>query len=134
MAITRHFLSISAVNFDFLATKAKSWTPSVHRRWDHNFCRIANDKSNTFYSDFCGIRHFLLKMNWNKIFVESSRHPLCQGRWVLTVLHLQELIKNTEREQLRTISTYYFGGQGKALRPMIAILMARAINYHKERK
>ena len=45
----------------------------------------------------------------------------------------QELIKNTTIEELRTISTYYFGGQGKALRPMVAILMARAINYHKQK-
>ncbi|XP_015124804.1 decaprenyl-diphosphate synthase subunit 1 isoform X2 [Diachasma alloeum] len=45
----------------------------------------------------------------------------------------QELIMNTNVEELKTIATYYFDGQGKALRPMVAILMARAINYHKER-
>ncbi|XP_033213043.1 decaprenyl-diphosphate synthase subunit 1 [Belonocnema kinseyi] len=44
-----------------------------------------------------------------------------------------ELKENTTLEELRTIASYYFGGQGKALRPMVAILMARAINYHKER-
>ncbi|XP_011312130.1 decaprenyl-diphosphate synthase subunit 1 [Fopius arisanus] len=45
----------------------------------------------------------------------------------------QELVMNTNVEELKTIATYYFDGQGKALRPMVAILMARAINYHKER-
>ncbi|KAK0098514.1 hypothetical protein PV326_007581 [Microctonus aethiopoides] len=45
----------------------------------------------------------------------------------------RELIMNTTVEELKTIATYYFDGQGKALRPMVAILMARAINYHKER-
>ncbi|CAH0771613.1 unnamed protein product [Bemisia tabaci] len=42
----------------------------------------------------------------------------------------KELRWNTNQEELHTIATYYFDGQGKALRPMVAILMARAINYH----
>lgn len=42
----------------------------------------------------------------------------------------QELQQNTTEPELKTIATYYFDGQGKALRPMVAILMARAINYH----
>ena len=42
----------------------------------------------------------------------------------------KELVSNTSIEELKTISTYYFGGQGKALRPMIAILLAKAINSH----
>ncbi|XP_063218090.1 all trans-polyprenyl-diphosphate synthase PDSS1 [Bacillus rossius redtenbacheri] len=42
----------------------------------------------------------------------------------------EELQKNTKIPELQSIATYYFGGQGKALRPMVAILMARAINYH----
>ncbi|XP_012283255.1 decaprenyl-diphosphate synthase subunit 1 isoform X2 [Orussus abietinus] len=45
----------------------------------------------------------------------------------------EELAAKTTQDELKTIATYYFGGQGKALRPMVAILMARAINYHKER-
>ncbi|KAG5317783.1 DPS1 synthase, partial [Pseudoatta argentina] len=44
-----------------------------------------------------------------------------------------KLIKNTSLEELQPISTYYFDGQGKAIRPMLTILMARAINYHKGR-
>ncbi|XP_022166167.1 decaprenyl-diphosphate synthase subunit 1 [Myzus persicae] len=42
----------------------------------------------------------------------------------------RELELNTNQDELRTIATYYFDGQGKALRPMVAILMAHAINYH----
>lgn len=45
----------------------------------------------------------------------------------------QKLIKSTNIEELQTIATYYFDGQGKALRPMIAILMARASNYHQQK-
>jgi decaprenyl-diphosphate synthase subunit 1 len=52
----------------------------------------------------------------------TSKSPLCSSA--------QELRRNTTEPELRTIATYYFDGQGKALRPMIAILMARAINYH----
>ncbi|XP_012216105.1 all trans-polyprenyl-diphosphate synthase PDSS1 [Linepithema humile] len=44
-----------------------------------------------------------------------------------------ELINNTTQEELQPISTYYLDGQGKAVRPMLTILMARAINYHKGR-
>ncbi|KAJ9573748.1 hypothetical protein L9F63_008872, partial [Diploptera punctata] len=42
----------------------------------------------------------------------------------------EELRRNTTIPELQTIATYYFDGHGKALRPMVAILMARAINYH----
>ncbi|XP_025832400.1 decaprenyl-diphosphate synthase subunit 1 isoform X1 [Agrilus planipennis] len=41
-----------------------------------------------------------------------------------------QLRKNTFQKELYDVATYYFDGQGKAIRPMIAILMARAINYH----
>ncbi|XP_044016458.1 all trans-polyprenyl-diphosphate synthase PDSS1-like [Aphidius gifuensis] len=42
----------------------------------------------------------------------------------------KELINNTNVEELKQISTYYFDGHGKAFRPMITILMSRAINCH----
>ncbi|PSN33040.1 Decaprenyl-diphosphate synthase subunit 1, partial [Blattella germanica] len=42
----------------------------------------------------------------------------------------EELLRNTTDPELSTIATYYFDGHGKALRPMMVILMARAINYH----
>lgn len=45
-----------------------------------------------------------------------------------------ELGRNTMQEELRNISMYYFDGQGKAIRPLFAILMARAINYHKDER
>ncbi|XP_023013642.1 decaprenyl diphosphate synthase subunit 1 qless [Leptinotarsa decemlineata] len=40
------------------------------------------------------------------------------------------LRRNTFQDNLYEIATYYFDGHGKALRPMVAILMAKAINYH----
>ncbi|XP_055904334.1 all trans-polyprenyl-diphosphate synthase PDSS1 [Eupeodes corollae] len=42
----------------------------------------------------------------------------------------QILRQSTSQIELETISTYYFDGQGKALRPMVSLLMARAINHH----
>lgn len=42
----------------------------------------------------------------------------------------EALRKNTYQEDLYEIATYYFDGHGKALRPMVSILMAKAMNYH----
>lgn len=56
------------------------------------------------------------------------------GRCEMFFILFQELINNSTQEELHPISTYYFDGQGKAIRPMFTILMARAINYHKGRK
>lgn len=42
----------------------------------------------------------------------------------------EELRMHTNNNQLLSIATYYFDGQGKALRPMVTALMARAINCH----
>lgn len=40
----------------------------------------------------------------------------------------------TKQPELDTIASYYFDGQGKALRPMVTLLMAKAINYHIQNK
>lgn len=40
------------------------------------------------------------------------------------------LRQNTYQDNLYEIATYYFDGHGKAIRPMVSLLMARAINYH----
>lgn len=80
--------------------------------------------------------------NLNKKRTEACRGSFNIHGWIpfhrsksrLRLLLLQVLIRNTTQKELQTIATYYFDGKGKALRPMVAILMARAINYHKERK
>ncbi|KAG8249173.1 Decaprenyl-diphosphate synthase subunit 1 [Homalodisca vitripennis] len=41
-----------------------------------------------------------------------------------------ELRKNTQLDELYRIASYYFDGQGKALRPIVVLLMAGAINFH----
>ncbi|XP_037943601.1 all trans-polyprenyl-diphosphate synthase PDSS1-like [Teleopsis dalmanni] len=40
------------------------------------------------------------------------------------------LQQGTRQPELDKIASYYFDGQGKALRPMVTMLMAKAINYH----
>lgn len=56
--------------------------------------------------------------------------------WLTSTDHLfsvciVKLIESgTNQPELDTIAKYYFDGQGKALRPMVALLMARAINHH----
>lgn len=37
---------------------------------------------------------------------------------------------NNRQPELRQIAQYYFSGEGKAIRPVITMCMARAINYH----
>lgn len=39
----------------------------------------------------------------------------------------------TQRPELEQIAGYYFDGQGKAFRPMIVVLVARALNFHIKR-
>jgi hypothetical protein len=39
----------------------------------------------------------------------------------------------TERPELEEIAGYYFDGQGKAFRPMVVVLIARALNHHINR-
>uniref|UniRef100_A0A182Y7L7 Uncharacterized protein n=1 Tax=Anopheles stephensi TaxID=30069 RepID=A0A182Y7L7_ANOST len=41
-----------------------------------------------------------------------------------------EISRATNHQELNKIAVYYFDGQGKAFRPMVAILMAKALNYH----
>lgn len=36
----------------------------------------------------------------------------------------------TDKKELSEIASYYFDSQGKAFRPMIVVLMGRALNYH----
>ncbi|XP_029710962.1 all trans-polyprenyl-diphosphate synthase PDSS1 [Aedes albopictus] len=42
----------------------------------------------------------------------------------------QEINRATNHQELKKIAVYYFDGQGKAIRPMVAMLMAKALNYH----
>lgn len=46
------------------------------------------------------------------------------------LVFFQELHRGTNQPELDEIAVYYFDGQGKALRPMVAMLVARALNYH----
>lgn len=41
-----------------------------------------------------------------------------------------EINRATHHQELKKIAVYYFDGQGKAIRPMVAMLMAKALNYH----
>ena len=47
---------------------------------------------------------------------------------------MQELHQGTNQQELIQIAEYYFDGQGKALRPMVTMLMGKAINFHMHRE
>lgn len=46
-------------------------------------------------------------------------------------LSSQELF--VSKEELKYLCDYYFDGRGKAIRPIIVVLMARALNIHSNR-
>jgi len=46
----------------------------------------------------------------------------------------QELVSGTSQDDLKQIATYYFDGQGKSFRPMVALVMARAVNEHLNKR
>lgn len=43
---------------------------------------------------------------------------------------IRQELSTTKMTELRDVASYYFDGQGKALRPLIVILIARAMNAH----
>lgn len=54
--------------------------------------------------------------------------------YVPLFVYEQELHQGTNQQELIQIAEYYFDGQGKALRPMVTMLMGKAINYHMHRE
>lgn len=44
--------------------------------------------------------------------------------------NIRQELSSTKLSELREVASYYFDGQGKALRPLIIILLARAMNAH----
>ncbi|XP_023212775.1 decaprenyl-diphosphate synthase subunit 1-like [Centruroides sculpturatus] len=51
----------------------------------------------------------------------------------LDILKIYEDIRKeleTSTKELKEVTTYYFDGSGKAFRPLIAVIMAKALNYH----
>lgn len=67
---------------------------------------------------------------------ESSSHSSTVDPFKLAQSDLDNLFidirkeLNTVMPELKEISSYYFDGQGKAIRPLIIILTARAFNFH----
>lgn len=51
--------------------------------------------------------------------------------WIFDYVPSQELF--VSKEELNSLCDYYFDGKGKAIRPMIVVLMARALNIHSNR-
>jgi geranylgeranyl pyrophosphate synthase len=47
----------------------------------------------------------------------------------IDLIHLQTF--STQMSELREMAQYYFDGQGKTFRPLIVLLMAKALNVHE---
>lgn len=55
--------------------------------------------------------------------------------WCVTSIFLHPLKELfVSKEELKFLCDYYFDGKGKAIRPMIVVLMARALNIHSNRE
>lgn len=74
-----------------------------------------------------------------KISLQNANSPHKESKinpFKLVESDLDKLYKNirkelwTERPELEQIAGYYFDGQGKAFRPSVVVLIARALNHH----
>lgn len=93
-------------------------------------------------SHFEGIRRMICLLGWCKGSSFSLSPPLApslsiwSNKAIFFMMNVcffvcSQLIESgTNQPELDTIAKYYFDGQGKALRPMVGMLMARAINHH----
>ncbi|KAK7881497.1 hypothetical protein WMY93_029906 [Mugilogobius chulae] len=63
-------------------------------------------------------------------FLQHKPKFLCPTLQSCRQIHSDELFVGTE---LKSLCDYYFDGKGKAIRPMIVVLMARAMNIHNNR-
>ncbi|XP_076031903.1 all trans-polyprenyl-diphosphate synthase PDSS1-like [Oratosquilla oratoria] len=59
---------------------------------------------------------------------EARPHQFWEGDLKGMVADIKKELNSNQ--ELREIARYYFDGQGKAIRPMVTVLMARAINDH----
>lgn len=85
------------------------------------------------YSIFCRFYHVTAQANsYSKVVSdEKYKDPFKLGRKDLK--NLYEDIKKelwVSTTELKEMCEYYFDGKGKAFRPMIVVLMARACNFH----
>jgi len=119
---SRHHSAVSASGGTAVGPRLDRTLPSYQKQWnrirsDHqrNHCRRFTTLQDTDTDSLPSIDPYrLLDDDLRDVYTDIR----------------QELELNTNQDELRTIATYYFDGQGKALRPMVAILMAHAINYH----
>ena len=84
----------------------------------------------------------LLPRSSRQLGSRSLAHPAIEPRqdpFQLTKPELQSLVQDIHSEldmemrgdcELREISKYYFDGQGKAIRPVIALCLGHAFNFH----
>ncbi|KAK3106424.1 hypothetical protein FSP39_019693 [Pinctada imbricata] len=60
---------------------------------------------------------------------ESKKHPSLPKEAVAIMLDWLRTLESGS-DELRQISQYYFDGQGKAFRPMVVMMMSKALNQH----
>lgn len=86
------------------------------RRVSHPRVLVANEQKPYYCHVVFGRSWTLVDYDWNK------RREF---------YHSQEMF--VSKIELKSLCDYYFDGKGKAIRPMIVVLMARALNIHSNR-
>ncbi|KAK7480973.1 hypothetical protein BaRGS_00027788 [Batillaria attramentaria] len=78
------------------------------------------------------------RTRWSSSHVESSTAKTIQDPYHLVEKEMSTLCDSIRQElsinqgDLGTITRYYFDGTGKAFRPMVVLLMAKACNFHHQ--
>lgn len=121
--------SICPVNERKLSIHRTSSTTSISHKLDH--CTI---QRRLFSTSLCNLKSPIVQQT------TQQQHQQPINPFKLAENDLNSLYKDirkelwTERPELEEIAGYYFDGQGKAFRPMVVVLIARALNHHIDRR
>ncbi|CAK6968562.1 decaprenyl-diphosphate synthase subunit 1 isoform X1 [Scomber scombrus] len=135
-----HF-NVRSVSFSSSSLRRVSWS-SGSRNEVQPSVRSTHLNPNTFNFTSSLIRHKsqllypkLQSCCCRKVHSDAKlKDPFTLAQKDLTSLYddiKKELV--VSKEELNSLCDYYFDGKGKAIRPMIVVLMARALNIHSNR-
>ncbi|XP_053668460.1 all trans-polyprenyl-diphosphate synthase PDSS1-like [Anopheles marshallii] len=104
---------------------------------------VANNKGNG-HDGWFGAGHKSISMLHHRMYNQQGANKLQQQydndpylllkhdlKYIYEDIRLQ-LNRATTHQELNKMAAYYLDGQGKAFRPMVTLLMAKALNHHAE--
>ncbi|KAG2458301.1 AB1IP protein, partial [Polypterus senegalus] len=97
------------------------------------------DKESLLEENFCGTSIIVPDLEGALYLKEDGKKSWKQRYFLLRASGIYYVPKGKTKElfvskaELKCLCDYYFDGKGKALRPMIVVLMARACNFHSNK-